>query len=63
VTGWLVFAGLVVLAAAARLGFLRFKPYKACGGCSGRGHCVRCGYTGKVLRFGARVVHPELRRK
>jgi len=62
-TAWLILGGIVVVLAAGRAAFLRFKPYKACPGCNGRGHCIRCGYKGKVLRFGARWVHPELRSK
>lgn len=60
---WLpvVYAALVLL--AGRVVFLLIKPLKACPVCKGRGHCVRCQYTGKVLRFGARWVRPELRRK
>ena len=60
--GWLILAGGAVIAAGGRAAFLRIKPYKACPTCSGRGHCIRCGYRGKVLRFGAGIVHPELRK-
>lgn len=56
-------AAVVLLGVAARLMWLWVKPYKACGVCSGRGHCVRCRYTGKVLKLGAAIVHPELKRK
>jgi hypothetical protein len=59
----LILTGLAVLAAGGRYLHLKIRPYKACPVCKGRGHCIRCGYTGKVLRFGARWVHPELRRK
>jgi hypothetical protein len=54
--------GVIVLA-GLRWIFLKVKPYKACPTCKGRGHCIRCGYTGKVLRAGAGLIHPELRKK
>lgn len=60
---WLPVVLAVLVLLAGRVLFLRFKPFKACSGCNGRGHCVRCQYTGKVLRLGAGLVHPELRRK
>ena len=62
-TNWLpvIIAALVLL--AGRVVFLWVIPRKACPVCKGRGHCIRCDYTGKVLRLGAGLVHPELRRK
>lgn len=60
---WLPVILAVLVLLAGRVAFMWFRPYKACPGCAGRGHCIRCGYKGKVLRFGARWVHPELRRK
>ena len=57
----LTLAGFTLL--ALRAAYLKFKPYKACPACNGRGHCIRCQYSGKVLRLGAGLVHPELRRK
>lgn len=62
-TAWLLFAAGVVLGVAARWVFLKVIPYKRCPLCKGRGLCFRCQYTGKVLRAGAGLVHPELRRK
>jgi len=63
VTTALVLTVAAVVAAAARAGFLKIKPYKACKTCNGRGHCIRCQYTGKVLRVGAGLIHPELRKR
>jgi hypothetical protein len=58
---WLI--GIPGAAFLCDMAWAYIKPYKACPLCNGRGHCVRCNYTGKVLRFGARWVHPELRRR
>jgi hypothetical protein len=63
VTGWLVLGGALAVLLGGALLLAKVKPYKACPVCNGRGHCVRCQYTGKVLRFGARWVHPELKRE
>ena len=60
--GWIVLGVLALAAVAGRVAFLRFKPWRPCRGCRGKGYCVRCNYTGKVLRFGAGLVHPELKR-
>lgn len=60
--GWVLLSVTVLAAFAVRVAYLKFKPWRPCRGCRGKGYCVRCGYTGKVLRFGAGLVHPELKR-
>lgn len=59
---WVVLPAAALAAAGYRAAALRIRPYKACPTCKGRGHCIRCGYRGKVLRVGAGLVHPELRK-
>ena len=54
---------IAIAVVTLRVVVLWVRPYKACGVCKGRGHCVRCGYKGKVLRAGARWVHPELKKE
>ncbi len=56
---------LVILAAALAVDLAHawVRPFKAHKLCRGRGHDPYCNYTGKVLRFGARWVHPELRKR
>lgn len=39
------------------------RPYKVHQFCRGKGLDPYCGYSGKVLRFGAQWVRPDLRRK
>jgi hypothetical protein len=55
---WIVSVALIADLARAFV-----KPYKTHRFCNGRGLDPRCNYTGKVLRFGARWVRPNLRRK
>lgn len=58
---------IAVPAGAAVLGWklllARFKPYRPHRFCGGKGLDPYCDYRGKVLRFGARLVRPELREK
>jgi hypothetical protein len=58
-----IVVAVVTVAAVLDLVKGRVKPYRACRVCAGRGHCIRCGLTGKVLTWAGWVMHPELRRK
>jgi hypothetical protein len=60
--GWLVFAGLLLSAAAVRCGWLALIPYKPCPLCNGRGMCSLCGFKGKRPKFGARMVRRAIGR-
>lgn len=52
---------LAVLAWKLLLAFV--KPYKPHRFCGGKGLDPYCDYRGKVLRFGARFVRPDLKGK
>ena len=60
--GW-VFLGVAALVALAGwVGSLRFIPRKTCRVCNGRALDRHCGMTGKVPRFGSRLVNPDMRK-
>ena len=59
--GWLILAAAAAGVLAVKLVVARVKPLKNHRFCGGRGLDPRCGYSGKVLRFGARWMRPELR--
>jgi hypothetical protein len=68
----LVIVLIVVLAAVLWLGSLYFKPYTSCGRCNGTarrgkakryGRCPRCKGQPERLRFGARMMHRNIRTK
>ena len=60
VLAWIVVVVVVLGVAVLRVALI---PYKPCRVCAGRGYCAFCGYRGKVLKLGARIVRPDLRRQ
>lgn len=62
-SGWLVLTGIGGAAAAGWAVRVAVIPYRPCRTCRGRGLCVRCGFTGKKLRRGARWIRPGLKDK
>jgi len=57
----LVAGGLLAFALIWDLVLAFVRPYKVHKFCRGKGLDPYCDYTGKVLRFGARWVRPELK--
>ncbi len=61
--GTRVLVGFAVLLLVIYLAGCVVIPYKTCPVCHGRGHCTFCRFNGKVLKLGAHLVRPDLRRK